>query len=79
MKIGKATIPESAICTSDDETIVVRGEDLCRDLIGKLGFVDYFFLLVTGQRPNAMASQVLDATLVAIAEHGLVPSVQASR
>jgi len=79
MKIGKATIPESAICTSDDETIVVRGEDLCRDLIGKLGFVDYFFLLVTGKRPDAAASRVLDATLVAIAEHGLVPSVQASR
>ncbi|HSW07438.1 citryl-CoA lyase [Aquabacterium sp.] len=79
MKIGKTTVPASAICTSDDETIVVRGEDLCRDLIGKLGFVDYFFLLVTGQRPSAMASRVLDATLVAIAEHGLVPSVQASR
>ena len=79
MKIGKATVVESAICTSDDETIVVRGNDLCRDLIGKLSFSDYFWLLVTGQRPSALASQVLDATLVAIAEHGLVPSVQASR
>jgi citrate synthase len=79
MKIGKATVPESAICTSDDETIVVRGADLCRDLIGKVGFVDYFWLLVVGQRPDAVASRELDATLVAIAEHGLVPSVQASR
>ena len=79
MKIGKATVPESAICTSDDETIVVRGENLCRDLIGKLSFTDYFWLLVTGRRPDAAASRVLDATLVAIAEHGLVPSVQASR
>jgi citrate synthase len=79
MKIGKATVPESAICTSDDETIVVRGADLARELIGKVNFVDYFFLLVTGRRPDAAASKVLDATLVAIAEHGLVPSVQASR
>ncbi len=79
MKIGKSTVPESAICGSDDETIVVRGHDLCRDLIGQLSFTDYFWLLVTGQRPNATASRVLDATLVAIAEHGLVPSVQASR
>ena len=79
MKIGKATVPESAICTYDDETIVVRGANLCEDLIGKLSFTDYFWLLVTGQRPSAMASRVLDATLVAIAEHGLVPSVQASR
>jgi citrate synthase len=79
MKIGNVTIPESAICGSDDETIVVRGHDLCKDLIGRLSFTDHFWLLVTGQRPSAMASQVLDATLVAIAEHGLVPSVQASR
>lgn len=79
MKIGKATVPESAICTSDDETIVVRGADLARDLIGRVSFTDYFWLLVTGERPNAMQSRVLDATLVAIAEHGLVPSVQAAR
>jgi citrate synthase len=79
MKIGKATVPESAICTYDEETIVVRGADLCQDLIGKLGFVDYFHFLVTGRKPDAVASRVLDATLVAIAEHGLVPSVQASR
>ena len=79
MKIGKATVPESAICTYDEETIVVRGANLCEDLIGKLGFVEYFHFLVTGRRPDAIASRVLDATLVAIAEHGLVPSVQASR
>lgn len=79
MKIGKTTVVESAICTSDDETIVVRGENLTQDLIGRLNFVDYFFLLVTGKRPGAAASRVLDATLVAIAEHGLVPSVQAAR
>jgi citrate synthase len=79
MKIGKTTSVASAICGSDDETIVVRGADLCRDLIGKISFTDYFWLLVTGQRPSEMARRVLDATLVAIAEHGLVPSVQASR
>jgi len=79
MKIGKETIPRTAICTSDEHTIVVRGADLCQDLIGKMAFGDYFYLLVTGRRPDAAASAVLNATLVAIAEHGLVPSVQASR
>jgi len=79
MKIGKSTVPRTAICTSDEHTIVVRGQDLCRDLIGHLSFADYFFLLLTGKRPDAAASAVLNATLVAIAEHGLVPSVQASR
>lgn len=79
MKIGKETIPQSAICTSDEHTIVVRGKDLCRDLIGKMSFTDYFHLLVTGREPTAAATAVINATLVAIAEHGLVPSVQASR
>ncbi|MBJ2157285.1 citryl-CoA lyase [Variovorax sp. IB41] len=79
MKIGKSTVPRTAICTSDEHTIVVRGQDLCRDLIGKLSFADYFFLLLTGKEPDAACSTVLNATLVAIAEHGLVPSVQASR
>lgn len=79
MKIGKETVPRTAISTSNEETIVVRGADLCHDLIGKISFTDYFHLLVTGRRPDPAATAVLDATLVAIAEHGLVPSVQASR
>ncbi|MFW7348382.1 MAG: citryl-CoA lyase [Pigmentiphaga sp.] len=79
MKIGKETIPKTSISTSDEHTIVVRGRDLSRELIGKISFTDYFYLLVTGREPNAAATAVLDATLVAIAEHGLVPSVQASR
>ena len=79
MKIGKSTVPTTAICTSNADTIVVRGHDLARDLIGKVSFVDHFFLLLTGRTPTTGQSTVLNATLVAIAEHGLVPSVQAAR
>lgn len=79
MKIGKATVPRSAICTSNEQRIVVRGANLSDELIGRVSFTDYFHLLVTGRQPDAAASAVLDATLVAIAEHGLVPSVQAAR
>ena len=78
-KIGKASVPRTAISTSDEDSITVRGEDLCRDLIGRISFTDYFSLLVTGKRPSKGDAMVLDATLVAIAEHGMVPSVQASR
>lgn len=79
MKIGKETVPHTAICTSNEDVIVVRGADLCRDLIGQMSFIDYFLLLLTGNRPTPAMSAVVNATLVAIAEHGLVPSVQASR
>lgn len=79
MQVGKAKVVRSAICTSNEESIVVRGADLSRDLIGKVDFTDYFFLLLTGQRPTPTQSAVLNACLVAIAEHGLVPSNQAAR
>ncbi|MFC4277425.1 citryl-CoA lyase [Achromobacter aloeverae] len=79
MIIGKETVPRTAISTSNSETIVVRGKDLSKDLIGKLSFTEYFYFLVTGRRPSAAQTAVVDATLVAIADHGLVPSVQASR
>lgn len=79
MKIGKETVPKTSISTSNADTIIVRGKNLSTELIGKISFVDYFHLLVTGKAPTSSASVILNATLVAIAEHGLVPSVQASR
>jgi citrate synthase len=79
MKIGKEVIPRTAISTSDESSITVRGADLCSGLIGRISFTDYFHLLVTGRAASPAVTAILDATLVAIAEHGLVPSVQASR
>lgn len=79
MRIGKQDAPFSAICTSDAESITVRGRDLCGDIIGKLDFTSYFWLLVTGDMPSATQKFFADAVLAAIAEHGLVPSVVAAR
>lgn len=79
MRIGKQDAPFSAICTSDAETITVRGYDLCRDLIGKVDYTSYFWLLVTGIMPDERQQLMANAVLVALAEHGLVPSVVAAR
>ncbi|WP_417695171.1 citryl-CoA lyase [Roseibium sp.] len=79
MRIGKQDQTYTAIATSDAESVTVRGHDLCDDLIGKVDFTDYFWLLVTGTRPTANQRSMMDACLVSIAEHGLVPSVQAAR
>ena len=79
MKIGKSSNPTSSIATSNAETIVVRGFDLCKDLIGHVSLTEHFWLLATGQRASTAQGRVLDACMVAIAEHGLVPSVQAAR
>jgi citrate synthase len=79
VKIGRQDQRSSAISTSNADTILVRGHDLARDLIGKITFSEHFWLLVTGSLPTPGQLRVLDATLVAIAEHGLVPSVQVAR
>ncbi|HEY4113605.1 MAG TPA: citryl-CoA lyase [Rhizomicrobium sp.] len=79
MRIGKQDTPYTAICAADASSITVRGYDLCRDLIGKIDFVDYFFLLLMGKKPDEKQRFFINALLVAIAEHGLVPSVQAAR
>jgi len=79
MRIGPESERATAISASNPETIVVRGHDLAGELIGKVGFTDYAWLLVAGALPTEGQRRVLDATLVAIAEHGLTPSVQAAR
>ena len=79
MKIGSQAARRSAISASNAESIVVRGHDLCADLIGKVSFTDHAWLLVTGRLPAPAQRRILDAALVAIAEHGLVPSVAAAR
>ncbi|WP_158970518.1 citryl-CoA lyase [Chachezhania sediminis] len=79
MRIGKQNQAFTAIATSDADTITVRGHDLCDELIGQINFTDYLWLLVLGEKPTAAQARMMDACLVAIAEHGLVPSVQAAR
>jgi citrate synthase len=79
MRIGKQDQAFTSIATSDADSITVRGFDLCSELIGDVDFTDYFWLLVTGGKPNEAQRRMMNACLVAIAEHGLVPSVQAAR
>ena len=45
----------------EEITIVVRGKDLCRELIGKTSFTDMFLLLLTGKEPSEVAALVLGA------------------
>ena len=79
MRIGKQDAPYTAICTSDAESITVRGKDLVGEIIGKMDFSSYFWFLVTGAEPDEQQSFFLNAILCALAEHGLVPSVVAAR
>lgn len=79
MLIGKAGDARTSISTADAASITVRDRDLCSDLMGRASFTEYFHLLLTGEEPTAEQRFFLDLLLVAIAEHGLVPTNQAAR
>ena len=79
MQIGRAGPPVSRISQAYPDRVEVRGRDLCADLMGRLSFTDYFHLLLTGREPTDDQRYFLDLLLVAIAEHGMMPTNVAAR
>jgi citrate synthase len=61
------------------DRVEVRGRDLTGDLMGRMSFSEYFHLLLTGEEPTEDQRFFLDLLLVAIAEHGLMPTNVAAR
>ena len=61
------------------DRVEVRGRDLCGELMGNLSFTEYFHLLLTGRTPTDDERYFLDLLLVAIAEHGMMPTTVAAR
>ncbi|HET9437719.1 MAG TPA: citryl-CoA lyase [Gaiellaceae bacterium] len=80
MTIGKQPArPVTAIAQAYPDRVEVRGRDLTGDLMGRLTFTEYFHLLLTGREPSEEQGFFLDVLLVAIAEHGLMPTSVAAR
>jgi citrate synthase len=79
MVIGKPGAAKTAIAAPLSDRVTVRGRDLAHDLMGHTTFTEYAFLLATGRMPTEEQRFFLDLSLVALAEHGLTPSVQAAR
>jgi len=69
----------SGIGRAYPDRVEVRGRDLAGDLMGRLSFTEYFHLLLTGDEPTDEQRYFLDLLLVAIAEHGLMPTNIAAR
>jgi citrate synthase len=71
--------PVSHISQAYPDRVEVRGRDLTGDLMGRLTFTEYFHLLLTGREPTDDQRFFLDLLLVAIAEHGMMPTNVAAR
>ena len=79
MPIGEGGRAVSHISQAHPDRVEVRGHDLTGDLMGRLSFTEYFHLLLTGEEPTAEQRFFLDLLLVAIAEHGMMPTNVAAR
>lgn len=64
---------------STPDRIVVRGLDLCEEVLGEVNFGDMVFLEVVGRLPAAGESRLCNAVLVCLTEHGMTPSAIAAR
>jgi citrate synthase len=77
--IGKRGEAVTQISQAYPDRVEVRGRDLTGDLMGRLSFTEYFHLLLTGEEPTDDQRFFLDVLLVAIAEHGMMPTNVAAR
>ena len=69
----------TAISTSDDEHIWIRGYDITQ-LMTSATFADVVFLLHKGRLPSESERRIVDAVLIAVADHGPgSPSAVAAR
>jgi citrate synthase len=79
MPVGRHDADVSHMSQAYPDRVEVRGRDLTGDLMGTVGFTEYFHLLLTGREPTDEQRFFLDLLLVAIAEHGMMPTNVAAR
>jgi citrate synthase len=77
-----SALPEkqtTSIATSTPDDVFIRDQSLCRDLIGKVTFTELIYFQIIGKKPTPAQTDVVDACLVTLMEHGLTPSALATR
>jgi citrate synthase len=79
LQIGKPGDAVTHISQAYPDRVEVRGRDLSAELMGRVSFTEYFHLLLTGREPTEEQRFFLDLVLVALAEHGMMPTNVAAR
>jgi len=69
----------TAICGFDADNILIRGKNLVGEIMGHYSFADLLVLQALGREATPLQSRLVDAVLVTIMEHGLVPSAVVTR
>lgn len=75
---GQPRFPTS-LGMSTTSTITLLGEDLATDLMGRVSLTELVYRMVTLRTPTSGQVRMLDACLLALADHGFTPSALAAR
>ena len=69
----------TSLGTSDAEHMNLLGQDVAGDLMGKVGFGELAFWLITQRRPAPGEARLFEAVLIGLADHGFTPTAIAAR
>jgi len=69
----------TSIGTSNTASITLLGHDLAGELMGKVGFAELAYWLMTLRRPTPGELRVFETVLVTLADHGFTPTAIAAR
>ena len=69
----------TSLGTSDAEHMNLLGQDVAGDLMGKVGFGELAFWLITQRRPTPGEARLFEAVLIGLADHGFTPTAIAAR
>jgi len=76
---ANTTQPYTRTGASFTKDVKVRGRDLVKDLMGATSFTQMLYFLTCDRMPTQVQSDILDACLVTLMEHGLTPSAVITR
>lgn len=71
--------PYTRTGASFTKDVKVRGRDLVKELMGTTSFTQMLYFLTCDRMPTQVQSDILDACLVTLMEHGLTPSAVITR
>ena len=69
----------TGIAKFDETSIIWRGMDLVKDLLGNYSFTEVLYFLSTGRMPNETETKIFDLCLITLMEHGITPHAIVTR
>lgn len=69
----------TSLCTSTADDVWIRDKSLCLELLGKVTFTELLYFQILGKMPAKPVTELVDACLVTLMEHGLTPSALTTR